>query len=287
MISFTPALAVALGTAVGWSLFDLQRRFLSSRMSAWALVVWVTVPAMPIFAAWAVIAGETRLDSGYWSFGATSVALNVVANLAYFRAFQLSGLSVTLPLLSLTPVFSSLLGALFLAQPVGPREALGIGAVVLGALVLSTSRSGLDRRFRPEAGSLLMGFVALCWSITPLLDKLALERSSPAVHGMVLNGGVAAAGVAALWTGGRAAELRAVRGSALLLLSAVACGAVALGTQLVAIQTVPIGVVETLKRGVGGALAVVWGRTVFGEPVSARILLATALLVVGVGLILL
>ncbi len=50
---------------------------------------------------------------------------------------------------------------------------------------------------------------------------------------------------------------------------AVATGALALGSQLVALGGVPVGFLETVKRGVGGVLAVVWGRTLFAEPVTA------------------
>jgi multidrug transporter EmrE-like cation transporter len=76
-----------------------------------------------------------------------------------------------------------------------------------------------------------------------------------------------------------------VRGNGLLLAATVACGVTALGTQLYAIQRLPIGLVETLKRGVGGFLAVVWGRAFFAEPVTWTKLVAVAILALGVGLV--
>jgi drug/metabolite transporter (DMT)-like permease len=279
---------VALAAAFGWAVFDLLRRFLTPRMSAWALVVWVTVPALPLVAGWALAQGDWRLARGYLAPGLASVALNVAANFAYFKSFQLSPISSTLPMLSLTPVFSSLLGALFLAEAVGLRAGGGILLVVAGAFALSTSLSRVDgrRRLAIETGSLLMGFVALCWSATLMLDKLALRHASAPVHALVLFAGTAAGAALALALSGRLRELGAVRGSAGLVVLSVACGSLALAGQLVAIQRLPIGLVETLKRGVGGVLAVVWGRLFFDEPVLARRVVAVTLLVVGVALIL-
>jgi len=288
MIVWTSALLVALAAAFGWAVFDLLRRFLSPRMSAWSLVVWVTVPALPLVAAWAWVESDWRIGAGYLAPGLASVALNVGANFAYFKAFQLSPISVTLPMLSLTPVFSSLLGALFLDEDVGSRAAAGILLVVVGAFLLSTSagsRSG-GRRLRIEKGSLVMGIVALCWSATLLLDKLALGHASPPLHALVLFGGTALGACGALAASRRLGELSAIRGSFLLAVVTVACGALALGGQLVAIQSLPIGFVETLKRGVGGVMAVVWGRAFFGEPILVRRVLAVALSVIGVALIL-
>jgi drug/metabolite transporter (DMT)-like permease len=286
--AWTPALLLALAAAFGWSLFDLLRRLLTPRMIAWALVVWVTVPALPLVAAWAWTAGDWRFGPGYFAPGLASVALNVLANFAYFRAFQLSPLSVTLPMLSLTPVFSSLLGAAALGEALGAVAAGGILLVVGGAFLLSTSAvaEADRRRLRLEKGSLAMGVVALCWSSTMLLDKLALAHASAPLHALILNAGTAAGGCLALALGRQLGALAGVRGSFGLLLAAVATGVAALGTQLLAIQSLSIGLVEAIKRGVGGVLAVVWGRAIFGEPIGARKLVALALLVAGVAALL-
>jgi drug/metabolite transporter (DMT)-like permease len=282
--------ALALGAALGWSLFDLTRRELAGRTSAWPLVVWITVGALPLLLVWGWTSGDWRLEpSGYLLPGLGSTALNVAANVAYFRSLQLSPLSVSLPMLSLTPVFSAGFGALWLAESIGARGMAGIALVVAGAVLLSLRREGGGRArgLAIERGSALMAFVALCWSATLLLDKLALRHAGAPVHALVLNAGVALGGVVALGAGGRLAELGGVRRYAGWLAAAVACGAGALACQLLAIQRLPIGLVETLKRGLGGALAVVWGRACFAEPVTWPKLAAVALMVGGVALLLL
>jgi drug/metabolite transporter (DMT)-like permease len=287
MIAPASGIGLALAAALGWSLYDLSRRFLAGRMTAWALVAWSTLAALPAVLAWGLVAADWRITAAYALPGLGSTAINVAANFAYFRSIQMAPLSVTLPLLALTPVFSATLGVMVLGERLAGSTQLGVVLVVAGALLLSTRRGpGAGGRWSLERGSVLMGFVALCWSATLLLDKIAVRHASTPVHMLVLHVGVAAGALLALRATGKLGDLGAVRGNGLLLAATVACGVTALGTQLYAIQRLPIGLVETLKRGVGGFLAVVWGRAFFAESVSWTKLVSVALLALGVGLVL-
>jgi drug/metabolite transporter (DMT)-like permease len=287
--SISPGLAFALAAALGWALFDLSRRFLSARFSAWTTVVGVTLPSLPLILIWGWRAGPWWVEPLYLVPGLGSLALNLGANFAYVRAYQLSPISLTLPMLSLTPVFSALLGAAVLGEPVSLRAAVGIACVVAGAVVLAAgwpSRQG-RQPVRVESGSLVMALVALLWSGSVLLDKLALRHASAPLHALVLNGGVAIGGLIALALSGRLAELRGLPRNGALLAFSVATGFGALAAQLAALGSIPIGMLETLKRGVGGVMAVTWGRTFFAEPVTSSKAGAIALLTAGVALILL
>jgi drug/metabolite transporter (DMT)-like permease len=111
----TPALALSLAAALGWSTYDLLRKLLTGRVAALPLVALITLGALLPLAAWTAFVGDWRIGSGYVLPGLASVALNVAANLAFFRSLQLAPMSVTLPLLSLTPVFTAVLALLLLA----------------------------------------------------------------------------------------------------------------------------------------------------------------------------
>lgn len=276
-------LGLAVAAGFGWVFYDVARRVLSRRMTAWALVVWGTLAALPVLGVWAVAAGDWRLEPGYWAPALASVALNVAANFGYFRAYQLSPLSATLPMLSFTPLFASLLGALLLGEPMSARSAAGAALVVAGGLAVGLSSA---RGVRFEAGSAWMLGVAFLWSATLLLDKRALAAASPYVHALVLNAGVAAGGLAAL-VGARAVrELAGVRGNVRNLALAVAAGTAALIVQLIALGLAPVGAIETVKRGVGGFAAVLVGRLLFEEELSARKLGGVTLMTAGVALLL-
>ena len=131
-----------------------------------------------------------------------------------------------------------------------------------------------------------MGLVTLFWSLTTPLDKLAIDRASGPLHGLVLNAGVGAAVALVLLVQRRLGELGDVRKAPLVFVLAVAVSAVALGLQLIAIQKVWVGLVETLKRGIGNGMAVVFGHLVFREAITPRKVGAVGLMVVGVALIL-
>lgn len=278
-----PGLGLAVAAGVGWVLYDVARRLLSRRMTAWALVVWGTLGALPLLAAWAVAAGDWRLEDGYWAPALASVALNVAANFGYFRAFQLAPLSATLPMLSFTPLFASLLAALVLGEPLTARSIAGALLVVAGGLAVGFAARGA----RFEAGSAWMLGVALLWSATLLLDKRALAAASPWVHALVLNAGVALGGLAAL-AGARAGrELAGVRGNVLRLALAAAAGTAALIVQLLALTLAPVGAIETVKRGVGGFAAVLVGRALFAEELTLRKVAGVTLMTAGVALLLL
>ena len=287
-----PALALSLAAALGWSAYDLLRKLLTGRVAALPLVALITLGALLPLGAWTAAVGDWRLGAGYLLPGLASVALNVAANLAFFRSLQLAPMSVTLPLLSLTPVFTAVLALLLLDESLTWRQVGGIALVVLGALAINL-RPGeglvprtLLRAAVRERGSLLMAFVALCWSATLLLDKQALLHAAPTLHALVLHAGVAAGALGMLAARRELRTLRVPAGVVLLLAVTVLCGAVTVTVQLMAIQRMEIALVETLKRGIGATLALVWGRAFFAEPLPLRRVGAVATMVAGVVLLL-
>jgi len=286
------AFAVIVACALLWAGFDLSRKSLVARVEPVPLLVLLTLGQAPLFAAWAVVEGWPGLAPGYWPPALGSLALNVVANLAFFYAFKVAPLSQTIPLLSLTPVFTALTAIPLLGEWPTGRQGLGIGLVVLGAFVLHLPRgggfswrsffSGLLR----ERGAQLMLVVALCWSFTPPFDKLALQRASGPAHGFVLCAGVAVALGGVLVARGKVGELVQVRRVVGLFAVALVVSTAALGVQFAAYELTGVALVETVKRGIGNVAALGVGRWVFGEVVGGAQVVAVVVMAMGVGLIL-
>lgn len=246
----------------------------------------------PFFFLWHLQVGLTWPASGYWVPGLGSTLINVFANLAFIEAVRRSPLSLTIPLLSLTPVFTALLAIPLLGETPEPRQWLGIGTVVLGAFWLNLRRGSVSvaeawRAFLSEPGSRLMVAVSLMWSLAMPLDKMAVEVAGPSFHGIVLSLGVAAVLVLLATLRGRLGEFRDMSHRPGLLLAGVLLNVVALALQLLAIKIVWVGFVETMKRGVGSFLALLWGRLIFDEALEPRLFTAVAAMGVGVALILL
>ncbi|HWM90954.1 MAG TPA: DMT family transporter [Thermoanaerobaculia bacterium] len=281
------ALLLVVGSSLAWSAHDVTRKFLVGRIRPVPLAFLLTVAAAPLFGAWTAIDGMPSLQPGYAVPAVSSVLLNIVANLMFFAALRTSSLSVTIPLLSLTPVFTALLGIPMLGEVPTGMQGLGILLVVIGAFFLSLPEGERSMRGgRWERGAAMMTAVALLWSLTVPLDKMATARSSAPFHATVLCAGVAAGVLAVLVYQRRLGELADVRHVRGVFLLALITSILALGLQLLAIQKVWVGLLETLKRGLGNVSAVILGRAIFGEPVTLRKLLAVGLMAAGVALIL-
>lgn len=285
-------IVLAVGAALCFSLFDLLRKQLTGRLNDASLVMILALGASPLYAGWTVLQPPAEVNVAYAWPAALAVACNLGANFGFLRSVRLSGLSAVVPLLSLTPVFTSLLAIPLLGELPDARAWLGIAMVVLGALALQLGRrGGEDRRgsWRLSAGAWWMVLVAFLWAAALPLDKLAVEASNAAFHGLVTHIGVGLCMMTLALRGLRQAPLMGRRereGSGVrtwtLLLTGVVIGAAALGLQLLALQHAWVGFVDTVKRGIGSVLALVLGRVFFAEPLTLRKVLAVATIVAGV-----
>ena len=287
------AILLVVGCAVGYSLLDLLRKLLTVHIRPLPLLFLLAAGPVPVFLFWWVIEGQMQVMPGYWIPGLSSALLNIGANLAFLEAVRVSPLSLTIPVLSLTPVFTTLLAVPLLGETPEPFQFLGIIVVVAGLFRLhwdggrDSSLASTWRDFLQEKGSPLMVLTALFWSLSLPLDKLAMANSSPAFHGLVLHAGVALGVLAILVGKGRIGELRGWSQHGFLVFLNVAVGTVALVLVLLAITQTWVGFVETLKRGIGSVLAIVWGALFFDEKPSLRVLLAVLVMAAGVAVILL
>ncbi len=289
-----PGIVLVVGATLCFSLFDLLRKKLTGRLSDAFLVMVLSLGAVPLYGGWLALQPPAAVSTAWVWPGLASIACNLGANYGFLRSVRLSGLSAVIPLLALTPVFTSLLAIPLLGELPGAREWVGIAMVVGGALALQLAEKGpLRRPWRFAVGAWWMVLVAFLWALALPLDKLATEASSAAFHGLVLHLGVGLS-VAALALRGfrtgygrrRGAVVRPGAGVWALLLTAVVLGAVAQGLQLLALQHAWVGFVETVKRGIGSSLALVLGRLFFAEPLTLRKVMAVALIAAGVAVML-
>jgi drug/metabolite transporter (DMT)-like permease len=170
-------------------------------------------------------------------------------------------------------------------------QGAGIALVVTGALLLSARRrepaaGSFWRSLVHERGPLWMAVVALLWSVSIPLDKMAADRSSAPLHGFVLNAGVALFALVLVWRQGTFREMARVREMPGAFSLALLLSVLALGLQLLALQLIWVGFVETLKRGIGNVMALILGHFLFAEVITPGKIAAVLLMGAGVALIL-
>lgn len=284
-------LILTLLAALAWAVFDVMRKQLARRVSPSLLGVWLSLGQAPLLVVWALSTGPWQLPPAAWGALALSVALNVAGLLWFLQALRTSPLSLTIPLLSFTPVGATLLAWVFRGQVPSPGQWGGAFLVLGGALLLGL-RSGSWPGFRTylrDPGVRRMAGAALLWSLTAVVDQTALTRGAGYAYAPVLSAGVGLLMGSILLARGQAPELlqaaRDLRKVPVLALLSLLLGGAALAVQLEALRVAPVGLIETIKRGIGMAGAVLFGRLVFAEEITLPKILGVLCLGAGVALV--
>ncbi len=265
-------LLLALISTIGWSGFDAIRKKLVTELDLIAVGFWIN--ALP-FIGYVLVWVFYPIDivwHDYWAPLAASVLINIVANLLFLYSIRVAPLSLVVPILSFTPVFSGLGAIPLLGEHLYWQQWLGAVAVSVGALVLSGSKtkgSVSDVQVRRGLGAMLI--VSLCWAVTPIFDKIALGAASPAAHGTFLSAlqAMAFAGIA-LKRGGISRLRPQKKSTWLWVFGAALSSFFALGLQLIAIGLMAVSVYEAIKRALTLVFALLSGALFFTEPLTRR-----------------
>ncbi|WP_224999404.1 EamA family transporter [Cesiribacter sp. SM1] len=113
-----------------------------------------------------------------------STILQLAVILLYMKAIKRSELSVTVPLVTLTPLFMLISSPLLIGQFPNATGIAGICLIVAGTYILNIggSRGNFLAPFASlitNQGSRYMLMVAFIWSITANIDKIGVEETSP------------------------------------------------------------------------------------------------------------
>lgn len=285
-------LLLVLGSAAAYSGVDLTRKLLVARMRGAVLLFYLSIGQAPFFLLWAWFSGALSVGPGYLAPAGASVVLNIAANLLFMEAVRISPLSLTVPFLALTPVFTALLGIPLLGEVPGTVELIGVVVVVAGAFQLNAGSAGIRLRtplaaLLGEPGSRLMVLVALCWSLAMPFDKLALAHADVSVHGFVLSAGVALGALALLLLRWSSFSLHVHSRDWQVLGVSVVISVFGLALLLMSLAYLWVAVAETVRRAFGSVAALIVGRWVFQEPITTAKVVGVALMSAGVAMILL
>lgn len=161
----------------------LAKRILETEDERW--VAWVRIAlAVPFLLPFLFFTPVPTLDRTFWIATFAALPLEILAILLYIRAIKISPLSLTIPFLAFTPIFLVVVAFLVLGERPGPRQLSGILCIVAGGYLLNANATkegvlGPVRAVMREKGSLLMLLVALLFSVTSTLGKLAVSHSGP------------------------------------------------------------------------------------------------------------
>ena len=149
----------------------MLRKLLAPHLSPLAVVFYLALGQMPVLLLWGATTESGPITAHYLLVVGGSITLNIVANAAYVAALLRSPLSVSVPLLSLTPAFVASFARPLLGEWPRPVQLIGIALVVVGALLLGGAAA--------EGGSLASWWRALRRSEERRVGKECRSRWSP------------------------------------------------------------------------------------------------------------
>jgi drug/metabolite transporter (DMT)-like permease len=257
-------------------------------VAAWALFAF----SLPLFLLYLAFSGVPDPGPRFWWVLGVNAVLNLGSAALFFAALRAGDLGITFPLLALTPLFVIPVEWALLGVLPGAWGVVGIVLMVTGIYLLNFGERGagflapLAALLRSPGARMALG-VALVWSVTGTLDRVAVLESSPAFYGSWLAGSLTLLfpplillerwrngrrGVASpTLPPGRLARLLPVHG---LLFAAMYV------LQMEALRLALASYVLSVKR-TGAILAVILGWAAFQEAALHRRLLGTLITVSG------
>jgi drug/metabolite transporter (DMT)-like permease len=131
-----------------------------------------------------------NIDPRFWIIISILIPLEIIALLLYMKGLKLSPISLTIPFLSLTPIFLIITSFIMLNEFPSKSGILGILLISIGSYILNIHRVRIEDFLLPikaiikEKGPIFMIAVSFIYSITSNLGKKAIIYSSPEFMGI-------------------------------------------------------------------------------------------------------
>ena len=281
-------LLLALGTAFFEAFKDVLSKRQLARCDEYLLAWAYSAFGLPLTGAYLCWEGIPPLGQGYLPALAGGVGLNLAAVVLYMRAIKVSHLSLTLPMLTFTPLFMLATSPLILGEFPNIWGGLGMILIISGAYAMHLGRGGAGilapfRALWSEPGPRIMLLVAFLWSFSANLDKIGVNNSSPAfwLFTFFIAMTLGLLPVVLIQSRNPMRQLRMNFGG-LFLVGLI--GAVALVLQMWALTLTLAAYVISIKR-MSVVFGVLFGHFVFQEQGLVRRLVCAVVMVGGVVLI--
>lgn len=233
----------------------------------------IEIPELGEHFIWALLAGGS---------------LNVVSMLLYIRALKLADLSLTVPLVTFTPLFLLITSPLIVGENPTSIDALGIVFIVMGSYLLNLKQKQQGylaplRALLKEKGSQIMLFVAFLWSLSSTIDKVGVKNSSP-IFWSILNYSYIAVGMFPIMLYKSRNSLKTIVKNLPILVPIGFLQGLVVLCQMQAISLTLVAHVISIKR-MSALLSVFWGHFIFKEKGLKERATGATVMVIGVLLI--
>ena len=258
-------------------------RHLDEYVVSWFISILPALLLLPVFLLG--LQPVPALGEMFWPVLISDCLLSAIATVWSTKALLKSDLSVTTPLVAFTPLFMLVTGYLMLREAPNPAGLVGVLLVVGGAYFLNIRerRSGWRAPFKAlvkDEGARLMLGAAFVWSVTGVMDKIAMQASAPIFFVMAEDFLIALFILPYAWKGLRQ-HRRQIREERLQLAAVGVFSMLTLVCQMIALQTALVVYVVAIKR-LSILLSIILGGVVFKEKDIKFKLVGGTIMVAGV-----
>ena len=281
------AIFICIVSGIFWSLFDVSRKLTLEKISSISLLIIFSITQILIFFIWVILDGF-RIDIiSYLIPGVCLIIISIISALLFLESIKKSELSLTIPLLSFTPLFSALLSSLMLKENLVMTQYFGIVFIVFGATILYSKKISLTGMYDSifsilnNKSAKYMLYVSFLWSLTPIIDKICFKFSSMNFHGLIQAIGIFLV-LFCFYKNSIQRDFQLIKKNKLLILITVLIGTTATILQFLAIKLTYVSIMESIKRSFGQILSVVFGSIFFKESISTQKILGIFIIFTGV-----
>lgn len=256
------------------------------------ILLWFTfIAGIPFLTIPFLFVPFPQLNSTFWIVLFLGISGNSLAFVFYFKAIKETELSISIPLVSITPLFMLLTSYLILSEVPDITGITGILLIITGCYTLGIFPKGYNfiqpfKNLWKDKGARYAMLVALIWSITANLDKLAVLNSSPFAYPLIFSIFSPIPFSLLVFRNIKQYKKRFQLKTVFSLIFLGFLSAVMAISQMVAIKLALASYVITIKRS-GMVVSVLIGWLVFKEKRGFQHLLSASIILLGIMLILL
>ncbi len=267
------AIFICIISGIFWSLFDVSRKLTLGKISSISLLIIFSIAQILIFFIWVILDGFKIDIFSYFIPGVSLIIISTISALLFLESIKKSELSLTIPLLSFTPLFSALLSSFMLKENLVITQYFGIIFIFFGAIILYSKKISLTEIYNSifsilkNKSAKYMLCVSFLWSLTPIIDKICFKFSSINLHGLIQAIGIFLI-LFCFYKHSIQKDFSTIKANKLLILITVLIGTIATVLQFFAIKLTFVSIMESIKRSFGQILSIVFGSIFFKESIS-------------------
>ena len=285
------AIVICMISGIFWAFFDLSRKITLKKISPFTLLILFSLVQLIIFSIWINFENYQINFVPYIFPGLLLIIISIISAFLFLKALSISELGLSIPLLSFSPLFSTILSSIILDENLQKLQYFGIGLIIFGTMILYSRSFSIPDIFKSltyiikNKGARYMILVSLMWSLTPILDKICFKYSSMNIHGFIQSLGILIV-LFIVNKEGFFDNLQSIRESFFVICITMLIGTIATILQFFAISLTFVSIMESIKRSVGQVFSVILGTMYFDEKITYQKIFGIIILSLGVFVIL-